>query len=184
MISNYDTHFLPPAQENEFLPPIGRWIIFGGLFIVTAIGLAVPLTSVAKYKETVKVQASLRPAGELRIVQAATEGQILHIAVEENQTVKKGDIIATIDDSRLQTQKSQLQGNILQAQQQLVQINAQISALNSQIQAESDRINRRFRPDRARIARRRPDRNSRDTLRSRRSESTSGSDRWKIPRSR
>ena len=142
MISNYKTHFLPPVQENEFLPPIGRWIIFGGLFIVTIVGISVPLTSVAKYKETVKAQASLRPAGELRIVQAATEGQILSIAVRENQTVNQGELIATIDDSRLQTKKSQLQSNIQQARQQLIQINAQISALNSQIQAESDRINR------------------------------------------
>jgi multidrug efflux pump subunit AcrA (membrane-fusion protein) len=142
MISNYDTYFLPPAQENEFLPPIGRWIIFGGVLIVTTVGISIPLTSIAKYKETVKAQASLRPAGELRIVQAATEGQILNIAIQENQTVKKGDIIATIDDSRLQTKKSQLQNNIQQARQQLVQINAQITALNSQIEAESDRINR------------------------------------------
>ncbi len=154
MISNYDSHFLPPAQENEFLPPIGRWIIFGGVFIVTAVGLAVPLTSVAKYKETVKAQASLRPAGELRIVQAATEGQILNIAVQENQTVKKGDIIATIDDSRLQTKKSQLQTNIQQARQQLVQINAQITALNSQIQAETNRSNRAITSAEAELERR------------------------------
>ena len=135
MLSNSHSGFLPPVQENEFLPPIGRWIIFGGVFIITTVGLAVPLASVAKYKETVKAQASLRPAGELRIVQAATEGQILNIAVQENQTVKKGELIATIDDSRLQTKKSQLQSNIQQAQQQLIQINAQINTLHSQIQA-------------------------------------------------
>lgn len=154
MISNYNTHFLPPVQENEFLPPIGRWIFFGGVFIVTAVGLAVPLTSVAKYKETVKAQASLRPAGELRIVQSATEGQILNIAVQENQTVTKGELIATIDDSRLQTKKSQLQNNIQQARQQLIQINAQISALHSQIQAESDRINRTIASAKAELERR------------------------------
>ncbi len=142
MLSNSNPGFVPPVQENEFLPPIGRWIIFGGVFIITAVGLAFPLASVAKYKETVKAQASLRPAGKLRIVQAAAEGQILDITVQENQTVKKGDVLATIDDSRLQTKKSQLQNNLRQARQQLVQTNAQITALNSQIKAETNRIDR------------------------------------------
>ena len=140
MDSNYNTDFLPPVQENEFLPPIGRWIIFGGVFFVTIVGISIPLASVAKYKETVKAQASLRPAGELRIVQAATEGQIINIAAQENQTVNKGDIIATIDDSHLQTKKSKLENSIQQAGQQLIQINAQINALRSQMNAESDRL--------------------------------------------
>lgn len=142
MLSNSNPGFLPPVQENEFLPPIGRWIIFGGLLSITIVGISIPLASVAKYKETVKVQAILRPAGKLRIVQAATEGQILDLTVQENQTVKKGDVIATIDDSRLQTKKSQLQNNLRQARQQLVQTNAQITALNSQIQAETNRSDR------------------------------------------
>ncbi|MGK7898304.1 MAG: HlyD family efflux transporter periplasmic adaptor subunit [Xenococcus sp. (in: cyanobacteria)] len=154
MVSNYNTHSLPPAQENEFLPPIGRWITFGGLFFVITVGISIPLAYVAKYKETVKAQASLRPAGKLRIVQAATEGQILNIAVQENQTVKKGELIATIDDSRPQTKKSQLQNSIQQAQAQLIQINAQINAIDNQRQAESDRINRTVASAKAELERR------------------------------
>ncbi|MEH2247765.1 HlyD family efflux transporter periplasmic adaptor subunit [Nostoc sp.] len=140
MVSN--TNFLPPIQTNEFLPPISRWTSFGGMFILCVLGLAVPVVAVAKYKVTVQGQAVVRPAGELRIVEAATEGQVMHIYVKENQVVKKGDAIATIDDSRLQTKKSQLQTSIQQSKLQLVQINAQINALNSQIRAETDRINR------------------------------------------
>jgi HlyD family type I secretion membrane fusion protein len=139
MLSKY-TPNLPSIREDEFLPPIGRWTTFGGLFIVAVVALAFPVASVAKYKETVKVQALIRPDGELRLVQAATEGQVMSIAVKGNQTVKKGDVIATINDSRLQTQKSQLQDSIQQSRLQLVQVNAQINALNSQISAETDRI--------------------------------------------
>ena len=142
MVSNSQPNFLPPAQTNEFLPPISRWTTFGGLFILFVLGLAVPVAAVTKYKVTVQGQAVVRPTGELRIVQAATEGQVMEIYVNENQTVKKGDVIATIDDSRLQTKKSQLQTNIDQARLQLVQINAQINALNTQIRAETDRIKR------------------------------------------
>jgi HlyD family type I secretion membrane fusion protein len=142
MPSNPETDFLPSAHTDEFLPPISNWTIFGGMFVVVIIGLAFPLASVARYKEVVKAEASIRPAGELRLVQAFTEGQVINISVKENQSVKKGDVIATIDDSRLQNKKSQLQGNIQQGKEQLVQINAQITAINNQIVAETDRINR------------------------------------------
>ncbi len=157
MLRNSNPDFLPPVQVNEFLPPISRWITFGGLFIVAVVGLSVPLASVTKYKVTVKARATVRPAGELRLVQAFTEGSIITISVKENQLVKKGDVIATIDDSRLQTKKSQLQSNIRQAQLQLVQINAQISALNSQIRAETDRINRTVASAQAELDRRQRD---------------------------
>jgi HlyD family secretion protein len=90
----------------------------------------------------VKAAATVRPSGEIRIVQAALEGTIKTISVKENQVVKQGDAIATIDDSQLQTKKSQLQGNIQQNQQQLVQIAAQLHALDGQIAAEADRSNR------------------------------------------
>jgi HlyD family type I secretion membrane fusion protein len=106
------------------------------------VGLGVPLASVTKYKVTVKGQAVVRPAGELRIVQAATEGQVTRVFVVENQVVKKGDVIATIDNSKLQTKKSQLESNIGQSRLQLFQINAQINAINSQVLAETERLNR------------------------------------------
>ena len=140
MISNSNSDFLPPpVQENEFLPPMSSWVTMGGLVMIGILGISIIVASVAKYKVTVKAQALVRPTGELRIVQAATEGQVMHISVKENQVVKKGDEIATIDDSRLQTKNSQLQTNIQQSHLQIVQIKAQISALNNQIAAETDR---------------------------------------------
>ena len=121
--------FLPQVQAQEFLPPLSRWLHFGGIIIVAVVGLAIPLASVTKYKVTVRAQANIRPVGELRLVQAATEGAIMDIFVQENQLVKQGDIMATVDDSRLQTQKSQLQNNIGQTRLQIGQITAQITAV-------------------------------------------------------
>jgi HlyD family type I secretion membrane fusion protein len=132
---------LPSIRKTEFIPPINGWTTFGGLFIVAVVALAFPVASVTKYKETIKVQALIRPEGELRLVQAATEGQVISIAVKNNQIVKRGDIIATINDSRLQTQKSLLQDSVQKSRLRLVQMNAQIQALNSQITAETNRIN-------------------------------------------
>ncbi|MCP6760159.1 MAG: HlyD family efflux transporter periplasmic adaptor subunit [Fischerella sp. CENA71] len=138
MVTTPQEDFLPLVEGSDFLPPIGFWAKLGGLFIVGAVGVAIALASVTKYKVTVKAQATVRPVSGLRIIQAATAGTITRIAVKENQVVKTGDVIATIDNSRLQTRKSQLKSNIQQAQLQLMQINAQISATDSQIRAETD----------------------------------------------
>ena len=133
---------IPSVKPEDFLPSIGRWITIGGLVLVNAFGAALILASVLQYKVTVKANAIFRPAGELRIVQALTEGAVKHLAVEPNQLVNQGDVIAYLDDSRLQTKKGQLQSNIHLYQLQLNQINAQIFALARQIQAETDKIQR------------------------------------------
>lgn len=106
MLSQHSPKTLPLFQEAEFLPPISRWIHFGGLFVVATVALAFPLSAVVKYKSVVRTQAIVRPTGELRVVQAAAEGAIQDILIAENQQVKQGDVIATIDDSHLQTQKT------------------------------------------------------------------------------
>jgi multidrug efflux pump subunit AcrA (membrane-fusion protein) len=90
-------------------------------------------------------------------VQATTEGQVTGIFVKENQPINKGDVIAAIDDSRLQTQKRNVQSSIQQAQLQLTQINAQIRAIDSQILAETDRINGAVTSAEAELTRRRRD---------------------------
>ena len=140
MLTKTNPNFLPVVQEDEFLPPISRWTRFGGLFIVAVVALTIPVASVTKYKETVKTQALVRPKGEIRLVQSAAEGQVMQITAKNNQKVKKGDVIATLNDSRLQIQKRLLQKSIQLLRLQLVQINAQINALNSQISAETNRI--------------------------------------------
>ncbi|MEH2107915.1 HlyD family secretion protein [Nostoc sp.] len=142
MINVHNTDFLQPIQTDEFLPPISRWISFGGLFVLCILGLAIPVATVAKYKVTVKGQASVRLSGELQIVQAATEGRVMQIYVKENQVVKAGDVIAIIDDSRLQTKKSQLQTTIEEAKLRRERIKAQIQSLDNQIRAETDKIKR------------------------------------------
>ncbi len=87
MVNHSNSDFLPAIQENEFLPPISRWTSVGGLVMLAFVGIAATVASVAKYKVTVKAPASLRPAGELRIVQAATERAVMRVLAKENQVV-------------------------------------------------------------------------------------------------
>jgi len=139
---NLNPAFLRPVQSDEFLPPISLWTRLGGLVLVGTIGAAITLATVIKYNVTVKAAAIVRPTGELRIVQAATEGTIKDVEVKENQVVNQGNTIARLDDSRLQIQKSQLEANIQQSKMQLAQIAAQISSLDAQRSAESSLTDR------------------------------------------
>ncbi len=135
-------NILTQVAENDFMPAISPWTRLGGLFLVGSVGIAITLSAFTPYKVIVKAQAKVRPAGELRIVEAKTEGTVVAINVEENQPIKRGDIIATIDSSRLETKKSQLQSQIQQSKLQLGQINAQIRTLERQIQADKNRTQR------------------------------------------
>lgn len=150
-----NTHnpFLSPAQSDEFLPPISRWTSLGGLFLVATVAAAITLASVVKYNVTVQAAATVRPDGDIRIVQAQMEGTVKSIDVKENQSVKKGDAIARIDDSRQKTETSQLQGKIQQGKLQLAQIAAQIKALDIQILAESKSIERAIASAKAELSR-------------------------------
>ncbi len=137
---NRDRDILCPVNPDEFLPRIDWWATIGGMFFLVIFSVTVGLISVLKYKVTIKAPATVRPVGELRIVQAALEGKIKSIEIKENQQVSQGDIVAYIDDSRLQTQKKQLEGNITQTQLQLAQMDAQLQATTLQIAAENQRI--------------------------------------------
>ncbi|NJL67675.1 MAG: HlyD family efflux transporter periplasmic adaptor subunit [Microcoleus sp. SM1_3_4] len=129
----------------------------GGLFQIAAVGIAFTLAAVIKYNVTVRAPANVRPAGEVRIVQAAISGTVESIKVKENQFVKQGSAIAILDDSALQTQKSKLQLNIGQLKLQLAQIAAQIRALDTQKLAEIDRANRAVTAAEAELIRRQRD---------------------------
>ena len=142
MLGNPNPEFLRPATSDEFLPPISLWTTLGGLLLVGTFGVALTLAAVTQYKVTVKAAAIVRPVGDVRIVQASAEGTVKSISIKENQRLKQGDAIATIDDSQLQTKKSQLQGNIQQGQLQLSQIAAQINALDVQRASESNLMER------------------------------------------
>ncbi|GAB4529753.1 MAG: hypothetical protein Tsb0014_11890 [Pleurocapsa sp.] len=138
-----------PIEANELLPSVSNWTILGGLVTVSAIAMATMMATVTQYKVIVKGDGVVRPTGELRLVQAATDGMIIDLTAKLNQPVKRGDLIATLDSSQLNTEIERLQTSIRQAQLQSTQVEAQINALDSQIQAETDKIDRNLASARA-----------------------------------
>jgi HlyD family secretion protein len=83
--------------------------------LLAIFGSAITLSGILKYQVTVKASATIRPIGELRLVQVGTDGSIKKIMVQVNQAVKKGDIITYMNNSHDQTKKRQLQTSIEQA---------------------------------------------------------------------
>ena len=132
--------FLRPVTSEEIIPPASRWISLTGFVLTATIGIAVTMASVIKYNVTVKTSATVRPVGNIRLVQSENEGTVKDIFIKENQNIKKGQVIAQLDDTQQQIKKGQLQANIQQSNLQLVQIDAQVQSLNTQIAAESQSI--------------------------------------------
>jgi HlyD family type I secretion membrane fusion protein len=130
---------LASRQAEELLPPVSKWLTWGGISVVAIIALAIPATAIFQYKTVVKAQAIARPVEELHLVQAAVEGQVSQILVKKGQVIQKGEAIATLDLSRFQTKQNQLESGIKQQKLQLGQLQAQIIGLRSQITAETER---------------------------------------------
>jgi multidrug efflux pump subunit AcrA (membrane-fusion protein) len=146
-----------PTTPTEFLPSTKWWVNMGGMLMVGSFGAAIALSTILKYKVTIQAPASIRPVGELRLVQSTIEGSVLSISVRENQTVDKGDPIATIQDlrleSKLQTKRSQLTGDIQKVQSQISAIDAQIAAFDRLEAAEKERSERSIAGIRAELSR-------------------------------
>jgi HlyD family type I secretion membrane fusion protein len=137
MYQDPQPELLPLIRSDEFLPSISPWIKLGGFAVLGAVAATIALSSTTRYNVTVKAPATIRPTGELRLVQAASEGTIATISAHENQQIKAGEAIASLNDSELQTRKQELQDNIQQGQAELIQIQAQISTLATQLAAEA-----------------------------------------------
>lgn len=141
-IPNKDPVLLPPATPEDFLPPIGKWPTVGGIVMLLGFIGAVGLSAVLPYTVTIRAAGKIRPEGELRVVQATAEGTIERIAVEGNQRVEKGDVIALIDDSQLLTQQRQLETSLERGRQQLSRLNGQLETITGQIIAQKESYER------------------------------------------
>lgn len=131
---------LEPVDENDFMPSVSPWTRLGGMFLVGSIGVAIALAALTPYRVTVKANSTIRPDDKINLVQAETSGTIVSLQARENQAIKKGDVIATIDNSALETEVGLLQNQIQQGKLQQQQLFAQISAIERQIIAERERI--------------------------------------------
>lgn len=132
---------LHTIRTDEFLPPVSRWTVVGGFVLITGVVGAIALAALLRYSTTVRATATVRPEGGIRVVQSGLEGRIVSIEVDENQSVRQGDVLARLDSGSLETQQAQLQVTVLQLEAQLEQAKSQIRLLDAQLAAESQSVN-------------------------------------------
>jgi HlyD family type I secretion membrane fusion protein len=133
---------LDAINTNEFLPTVNWWVTAGSWFMVMVLIGAAIAASLVTYRTTVKVPAILRPAGDARLVQAATTGRVVEIKGANNKAVKQGEVIAKLDTASLEAQAIQLLANLDQGKSKLQQINAQMITADQQIAAEAAQAQR------------------------------------------
>ncbi|MGA9381643.1 MAG: HlyD family efflux transporter periplasmic adaptor subunit [Phormidium sp.] len=142
MLKKPNPDFLPRSQEDEFLPPVSGWTIFGGIFLVGTVAIAFSVSAFTPLPVTVKAPGLVRPNGGVKLVQAPSDGTVIGIDVKENETVTQGKPLVTLDASRFSTRQVQLQGSVEQNLQQLQQVSEQLRNLNLQLNAEEERMKR------------------------------------------
>jgi len=40
MLNNSNSNYLPPIQDSDFLPPLGRWTTVSGMVMLAFVGIA------------------------------------------------------------------------------------------------------------------------------------------------
>ncbi|TVQ58098.1 MAG: HlyD family efflux transporter periplasmic adaptor subunit [Spirulina sp. DLM2.Bin59] len=133
----YPDH-LPRLSAQELLPPLNPWVRWGGLTLGGTVITALLLSAVIPYPVKVTAPATVRPVGELRLVEAPRAGVVQEIAVQENQGVVAGEVLARLDDAPLKIQHQQIQGLIDRLDQQIAQMTVQMTALDRQRLAEEE----------------------------------------------
>ena len=130
-------------EADDLLPSLGRWSqTFGRnmLMMSTAglIGLAI-----WPWQETVRANGSVRPDGENAVIQSKLDGTLAEIWVKENQTVSKGQALASLDRKQLENEKKTLETELRESlaqqqnsQQQNTDLNQQRIATSNLIQAQ------------------------------------------------
>jgi multidrug efflux pump subunit AcrA (membrane-fusion protein)/DNA-binding NarL/FixJ family response regulator len=133
---------LPSVELEQFIPPLDRFTKIGGTILFSLFGTAILLTSILKYKVTIKAPAVVRPDGELRLVQAERSGRISRVNIQENQNIEAGFAIAILDDSQLLLQQLEFEKNLKQSQKQIEQINSQANDFKKEITAQKKVISK------------------------------------------
>jgi membrane fusion protein (multidrug efflux system) len=108
-------------------PKRSPWLIFGvvAVLILAIIGGYVLLTAGSEDTDDAQVAADLVP------IATRVAGQVVRIAVKENQTVKKGDLIAQLDDADYTARVKQAEAELATAQAQAQAADAQVQVVDA-----------------------------------------------------
>lgn len=116
-------------DPDDYIPSVGPWLRLSSSALLAGVALAFVFISLAPYRVVVRGQGTIRPAGELVLINAPFEGRVVAIDVKANQNVRVGQPIVRLDRSQDLDQTAQY----IQSQQALLR---QSAALRTQAAAE------------------------------------------------
>jgi multidrug efflux pump subunit AcrA (membrane-fusion protein) len=96
------------------------------------------LAALLPYPVTIKAAATVRPDGDLRLVEATLAGTVAEIRVKANDRVNQGAVLAVLRDDALATKQQELGSDLQAITAQLTQGQRRMLALQAQIGAEKE----------------------------------------------
>lgn len=99
---------LQEATLDDFLPPIRPWVQASGWLLVGGLVASVAAMAIWPYRVVVRGSGLVRPAGETSVVNAPLAGVVRSLAVQPNQSVRRGQLLAVLDPSDLQGRQKAL----------------------------------------------------------------------------
>ena len=125
------------TAADDFLPELGSWSRNLGHKILIGAGASVVVLAVWPWRELVRANGVLRPAGENTIVQSQLDGSLAAVWVKANQQVRKGEPLAALDRSRLNDERRKLEGELRESLAQ--QRDNASQTINLRLQEEATR---------------------------------------------
>ena len=128
---------VPPATEQAPTPPNWRARGILAVIVIAALGFGGKLWyHSSHYVETTNAYVS----GHVHPVSSRVGGVVTKVLVEDNQTVKAGDVIAELDPTDQRVKVEQIEAQIASAQQQVIQADAQVAQVRAQATAAAAQV--------------------------------------------
>ena len=121
------------AGAEDFLPPPGRLAAHLARSVVMLAFIGSASTLIWPMKETVKAAGVVRPNGDNTVLQSEFGGRLQSVAVQVNDTVHKGQLLAVIEPTGLREERRQLLQELDALQRQEHQARLEQQAIESQL---------------------------------------------------
>jgi len=99
--------------EDELIPSYAKPVLYLVILMVFAFVIWAAVTRLA---EVASAPGEVIPSGQIKVVQHLNGGTVAEVAVEERMSVKKGDILIKLDDSRTMSDLRQIEGRLASLQ--------------------------------------------------------------------
>jgi multidrug resistance efflux pump len=119
---------LAPLKFDDYIPSIRPWMSYSSLFLVLGFLSSIAFMAVFPYRVVVRGTGTIRPTGELSVINSPYEGRLRKIHVTTNQVIEAGQIVVTLDQADMQGKLQELDRSILQIQKQSQSLLAQSKA--------------------------------------------------------